>query len=238
MILHGSWKIVNNRRNLILYKEEDFLQLSGIQHFEFCRRQWALAYIEMQWQENIWTVEGKILHENAHNPMTKEKRGDLLIVRALPIHSREMGVSGECDVVEFHKSMQGIYLSGHNGLYTVVPVEYKRGKPKKDDSDILQVTAQAMCLEEMLCCNIEYGYIYYGETKHRTKVEFSEDIKIKVKEIFNEMHRYYDQQHTPKVKISKKCKACSLKDICVPVLNKKKSVSEYIDRMISEEDGE
>lgn len=238
MILHGSWKIVNNRRNLILYKEEDFLQLSGIQHFEFCRRQWALAYIEMQWQENIWTVEGKILHENAHNPMTKEKRGDLLIVRALPIHSREMGVSGECDVVEFHKSMQGIYLSGHNGLYTVVPVEYKRGKPKKDDSDILQVTAQAMCLEEMLCCNIEYGYIYYGETKHRTKVEFSEDIRIKVKEIFNEMHRYYDQQHTPKVKISKKCKACSLKDICVPVLNKKKSVSEYIDRMISEEDGE
>lgn len=95
-----------------------------------------------------------------------------------------------------------------------------------------------MCLEEMLCCNIEYGYIYYGETKHRTKVEFSEDIRIKVKEIFNEMHRYYDQQHTPKVKISKKCKACSLKDICVPVLNKKKSVSEYIDRMISEEDGE
>ena len=75
MILHGSWKIVNNRRNLILYKEEDFLQLSGIQHFEFCRRQWALAYIEMQWQENIWTVEGKILHENAHNPMTKEKEG-------------------------------------------------------------------------------------------------------------------------------------------------------------------
>ncbi len=88
-----------------MFQEEDFLQLSGIQHFEFCRRQWALAYIEMQWQENVRTVEGKILHEKAHDAGMKEKRGDLLVVRALPIHSREMGVSGECDVVEFHRSM-------------------------------------------------------------------------------------------------------------------------------------
>lgn len=86
-----------------MYKEEDFLQLSGIQHFAFCRRQWALAYIELQWQENVRTVEGKIFHENAHDVSMKEKRGDLLIVRAMPIHSWEMGVSGECDVVEFHK---------------------------------------------------------------------------------------------------------------------------------------
>lgn len=86
-----------------MYDEDDYLQLSGIQHFAFCRRQWALAYIEMQWQENVRTVEGKILHENAHNPGLKEKRGDLLIVRAMPVHSCEMGVSGECDVVEFHR---------------------------------------------------------------------------------------------------------------------------------------
>lgn len=218
-----------------MYKEEDFLQLSGIQHFEFCRRQWALAYIEMQWQENVRTVEEKILHENAHNPMIREKRGDLIIVRALPIHSREMGVSGECDVVEFRKSTQGIYLSGYDDLYMVIPIEYKRGKPKTDDSDVLQITAQAMCLEEMLCCSISYGYIYYDEIKHRIKVEFVEEVRIKVRKIFNEMHRYYDQQYTPKVKISRKCNACSLKDICIPVLNKNKSVSEYIDRMISEE---
>ena len=101
-----------------MYKEEEFLQLSGIQHFAFCRRQWALAYIEMQWQENVRTVEGKILHENAHNPGMKEKRGDLLIVRAMPVHSREMGVSGECDVVEFHKGKDGISLAGKEGLYT------------------------------------------------------------------------------------------------------------------------
>ena len=112
-----------------MYDEDDYLQLSGIQHFAFCRRQWALAYIEMQWQENVRTVEGKILHENAHNPGLKEKRGDLLIVRAMPVHSCEMGVSGECDVAEFHRVKEGISLYGKEGFYRVVPIEYKRGKP-------------------------------------------------------------------------------------------------------------
>ena len=170
-----------------MYNEEDFLQLSGIQHFEFCKRQWALAYIELQWQENVRTVEGKILHENAHDPSLKEKRGDTLIVRAMPIHSREMGVSGECDVVEFQKVKEGIHLAGREGLYKAIPIEYKRGKPKTDDSDILQVAAQALCLEEMLCCTIEYGYIFYGETKHRTKIVFTDEVREKVRRIFAEM---------------------------------------------------
>lgn len=221
-----------------MYKEDEFLQLSGIQHFAFCRRQWALAYIEMQWQENVRTVEGKILHENAHDASIKEKRADLLIVRAMPIHSREMGVSGECDVVEFHRCENGISLEGRDGNYSVVPVEYKRGKPKEDDADILQLAAQAMCLEEMLCCIIPYGYIYYGETRHRMKAEFTDEIKEKVRSIFDEMHRYYAQQYTPKVKTSKKCNACSLKDICLPVLNKKKSVSGYIEKILAEEEKE
>lgn len=218
-----------------MYDEEDFLQLSGIQHFAFCRRQWALAYIELQWQENVRTVEGKILHENAHDASQKEKRGDLIIVRAMPIHSREMGVSGECDVVEFHKDKEGIPLSGREGNYKVIPVEYKRGIPKQDDSDALQLSAQALCLEEMLCCEIPCGYIYYGETRHRSKIAISDELRKKTKDIFAEMHTYYDRRYTPKVKISKKCNACSLKDICLPVLNKNKSVSKYIDRVLSEE---
>ena len=192
-----------------MYKEEEFLQLSGIQHFAFCRRQWALAYIEMQWQENV---------------------------RAMSVHSREMGVSGECDVVEFHKTKDGISIAGREGNYSVVPVEYKRGKPKTDDSDILQVAAQALCLEEMLCCVIPYGYIYYGETRRRTKVEFTDEVREKVTSSFREMHKYYDQRYTPKVKTGKKCNACSLKDICLPVLNKKKTVSGYINEVIFEED--
>lgn len=221
-----------------MYKEEEFLQLSGIQHFAFCRRQWALAYIEMQWQENVRTVEGKILHEKAHDPGMNEKRGDMLIVRAMPIRSREMGVSGECDVVEFHKSHNGIHLANREGLYEVVPVEYKRGKPKTDDSDILQIAAQALCLEEMLCCTIPHGFIYYGEIRRRIKIEFTEEIQEKVRSFFAEMHKYYEQRYTPKVKINKKCNACSLKEICLPVLNKKKSASGYIERIISEEEKE
>ena len=134
-----------------MYKEEDYLQLSGIQHFAFCRRQWALAYIELQWDENVRTVEGKLLHEKAHDPTNAEKRGDLIISRGMPVYSRELGISGECDVVEFHRSQDGITLFGRDGLYEVIPIEYKRGKPKENDVDILQLMAQALCLEEMLC---------------------------------------------------------------------------------------
>ena len=164
---------------MTLYEEDDFLQLSGIQHFAFCRRQWALAYIELQWQENVRTVEGKLLHEKAHDPSLMEKRGDVIISRAMPVCSREIGISGECDIVEFHRSPEGISLYGREGLYQVVPVEYKRGRPKENDVDILQLTAQALCLEEMLCCSIPFGYFYYGETRHRTKVEFSDEIREK-----------------------------------------------------------
>lgn len=218
-----------------MYNEEDFLQLSGIQHFAFCRRQWALAYIELQWQENVRTVEGKLLHENAHDAAIKEKRGNLIVVRAMPVHSREMGISGECDVVEFHRSENGIPISGREGKYIVIPVEYKRGKPKSNDIDALQVAAQALCLEEMLCCDIPYGYIYYGEIRHREKIEFTEELRRKVKDMFTEMHKYYGQRYTPKVKWSKSCNACSLKDICLPALNKDVSVKKYLDTRMKEE---
>lgn len=217
-----------------MYNEDEFLQLSGIQHFAFCRRQWALIHIEMQWKENLRTVEGQILHENAHNPEMNEKRGNVIVVRAMPVHSRKMGVSGECDVVEFHKSDKGAHINGREGVYMPVPVEYKRGEPKSDNIDILQLAAQALCLEEMLCTDINYGYIYYGETRHRLKVDFDDEIRNEVVKLFEEMHLYYRRGYTPKVKISKKCNACSLKDLCVPVLNKNKSVAEYIDKFISE----
>ena len=217
-----------------MYDEEDFLQLSGIQHFAFCRRQWALAYIELQWQENVRTVEGRLLHEKAHDPDRKEKRGDLIIVRAMPVHSRELGISGECDVVEFHKSEDGITIFGREGKYTVIPVEYKRGKPKESEMDALQVAAQALCLEEMLCCDIPYGFIYYGEIRHREKVEFTDVLRQKVKDMFAEMHRYYDQRYTPKAKRTKSCNACSLKDICLPMLDKKSSVKKYLDDKMKE----
>ena len=191
----------------------------------------------MQWQENVRTVEGNLLHEKAHNPLNNEKRNGVIITRAMPIHSKELGVSGECDVVEFHQvsESEGISLAGRDGFYQVVPIEYKKGKPKKNDIDILQLVSQVLCLEEMLCCQIPVGYLFYGETKRRVKVDIEEAIREKTKALWKEMHGYYERKYTPKVKWSKSCNACSLKDICLPVLGKGKRVVDYIEKKITED---
>ncbi|WP_333783864.1 CRISPR-associated protein Cas4 [Pseudobacteroides sp.] len=216
------------------YNEEDFLSLSGIQHFKFCRRQWALIHIEQQWQENLRTVEGEILHKKAHDNLLKEKRGNLIISRGIAVFSKSLGINGICDVVEFRKDKEGVAIFGREGLYKPAPVEYKRGKPKEDDIDILQLTAQAMCLEEMLNCEIKVGYMFYGEINHRIEVEFTDELKNCVVEICKEMHEIYKRRYTPKVKPSKKCSACSLKNICMPKLCKNLSVKDYIERSLKE----
>ncbi|MCH5324222.1 MAG: CRISPR-associated protein Cas4 [Eubacterium sp.] len=217
-----------------MYTEEDYLQLSGIQHFAFCRRQWALIHIEQQWAENLRTVEGHIMHERAHDSSIAEKRGDLIISRAMPVHSATLGISGECDIVEFHRSDDGVFIPEYNGKFTVTPVEYKRGSPKENDVDELQLCAQAICLEEMLCCDIPIGYIYYGETRRRQKVALSEELRGRVKALLEEMHRLYDRGHTPMVKRTKSCNSCSIKDLCLPTIEKRRSVKEYIDSILEE----
>lgn len=217
------------------YKEEDFLMLSGIQHFAFCRRQWALIHIEQQWQENEYTIAGELLHKHAHDPYFYEKRKDVIISRSMPVFSRTMGVSGECDIVEFRKSEDGISIHGHRGLYEVYPIEYKKGHPKDTEIDILQLTAQALCLEEMLSTEIGEGALYYGETRRRQEVAFSKERKEQVKSLFAEMHRIYERRYTPKVKWSKGCNACSLKDSCLPKLGKVSSVKGYIQKTITED---
>lgn len=214
------------------YQEDDFLLLSGIQHFAFCRRQWALIHIEQQWEENVRTFEGKVMHDNAHNPAYREKRKDIITVRAMKVFSRSLGISGECDVVEFQRSETGITLYGQEGLYQVFPIEYKRGMPKKIDADELQLTAQAVCLEEMLVTRIEKGFLYYGETKHREEVLFTGELREKVKADFEEMHAYYNRRYTPKVKPNKSCKQCSLYNICMPQISKSMQADEYVRDMI------
>ena len=217
------------------YNEEDFLMLSGIQHFTFCKRQWALIHIEQQWEDNLRTIEGNIMHENAHNGEIREKRGSTIISRGMSVFSRSLGISGVCDVVELRRSENGIELYGLEDKYDVVPIEYKKGKPKENDADVLQLTAQAICLEEMLVCSINKGYLYYGEQKRRMEVEISQELRESVKACCTEMHRLYDRCHTPKVKISKACNACSIKNICIPKLCKDKSVEKYIHDMIKGE---
>lgn len=219
----------------MIYDEQDFLSLSGIQHFAFCRRQWALIHIEQQWSENLRTIEGQIVHEKAHSGYLSEKRKDVIISRGMPVFSRNLGISGVCDVVEFHRSLEGVKIFGREGLYRPSPVEYKRGKPKTGDYDALQLCAQTMCLEEMLLCEISVGYMYYAEINRRQEIYLSDALRDRVREITKEMHMLYEKRYTPKVKISKSCKACSLSNICIPKLNKNLSVSKFIINNLVEE---
>lgn len=212
--------------------ESDYLMLSGIQHFQFCQRQWALIHIEQQWEENLKTIEGQYIHKKADQPFLREKRGKKIIVRALPVQSHELKTSGVCDVVEFIKDSKGIPLLGEEGTYIPVPIEYKRGRPKKGQEDIVQLVAQAMCLEEMLICEINQAYIFYNETKHRISVEITEKDRQQVRDIFKIMHQYYQRRYTPKVKTGKFCNNCSLKNICLPESLHKESVRKYMERYI------
>ena len=126
--------------------DEEFLMISGIQHFIFCRRQWALIHVEQLWNDNLRTIEGEIIHEKCHDESFVETRKDLLTCRGMRIFSKKLNVSGQTDVVEFRKSKNGVNLFGHEGLWQPCPIEYKRGKPKEDLSDILQLCTQVICL--------------------------------------------------------------------------------------------
>lgn len=218
------------------YAEDDYLMISGIQHFKFCRRQWALIHVEQQWEDNAHTVVGELMHKKVHDPYLTEKRKEVIIARAMPVSSRELGISGECDAVEFHKCEDGIKLHGHRGLYSVYPIEYKKGKPKLTEEDKLQLAAQVLCLEEMFSTQIPEGAIFYGETRRREPVEITKELREEVRDVFREMHGYYSRRYTPRVKYSKSCNACSLKEICLPKLGKTGSVKSYIQRMLEEEE--
>lgn len=204
------------------------LLLSGLQHFAFCRRQWALIDIEQQWQENVRTVEGQLLHRNAHRENSFEMREGILIARGLRVSSERLGVIGACDVVEFHPVPTGICLPGRPGLWQPYPVEYKRGSPKANDADELQLCAQAICLEEMLLCDIPEGSLFYGETRRRHQVAFTAELRNRVESLLAEMQTYLERGYTPRVKPTKACNACSLKEICLPGLDRAGSAMRYL----------
>ncbi|MCZ2123582.1 MAG: CRISPR-associated protein Cas4 [Anaerolineales bacterium] len=215
------------------YAPDDLLPLSGIQHFLFCRRQWALIHVEQQWKENALTAEGRIMHKRADDPFFTETRNGVVTARSVPVASYRLGLSGVCDVVEFTASPDGVRLPNRDGLYLAAPVEYKRGKEKHDHSDETQLCAQALCLEEMLSVTIPKGYLYYGEIRRRVEIEFAHELRTLVKEMSDEMHNYFSRGYTPKVKTSKACRSCSLADICLPKLQEKvMPASKYIKQMI------
>ena len=215
--------------------ERELLMLSGLQHFAYCRRQWALIHVEQQWQENLHTAEGQVFHQRAHDEKQTEVRGDTVIVRGLRVQSERLGVSGICDVVEFTRSPDGIALAGREGRYQVHPVEYKKGAPKEHQADELQLCAQAMCLEEMLLCRIDEGSLFYGEPRRRTRVTFSPELRAQAEQMLGEMHQLDERGHTPRVKRHKGCSACSLKEICLPGMDRVPAASAYLRAHAQEE---
>ena len=209
--------------------------LSGLQHFAYCRRQWALIHVEQQWQENLHTAEGQVFHRRAHDEEQTEVRGDTIIVRGMRVQSERLGISGICDVVEFTRSPDGIALAGREGRYQVHPVEYKKGAPKEHQADELQLCAQAMCLEEMLLCRIDEGSLFYGEPRRRTRVTFSPELRAQAEQMLGEMHQLDERGHTPRVKRHKGCSACSLKEICLPGMDRVPAASAYLRAHVQEE---
>ena len=179
---------------------DDYLMISGLQHFCFCRRQWALIHLEQQWSENLRTTEGHLLHERCHDESLREKRGNLLTVRGMRVVSHRLRLSGICDVVEFRADPQGVPLQGQQGLWLPLPVEYKHGAPKQSDADRQQPGAQAMAVEEMLVCKISQGALFYAETHRRELVDLTPELRQKTLDAAREMNDYFSRGYTPKVK--------------------------------------
>lgn len=217
---------------MIEYGDENLLMLSGIQHFAFCKRQWALIHIEQQWDENRLTVEGNWLHKNVDMPEFMTKRNDTVTLRSVPLVSRRLGLYGVSDVVEMKHAATGDNAIRHpeyNGWWYLMPVEYKRGKPKWDERDIVQLCAQAVCLEEMYGVHIERGFFYYGETRRREEIFFSSDVRSLVDNMAVHMHELYDIGVTPPPVYKSHCRSCSLIEICMPKpLARNISVNEYL----------
>ena len=202
-----------------MYEEDDLLMLSGIQHFAFCQRQWALIHIEQQWEENSLTLQGNWLHRNVDNPYAMERNKDTVLLRSVAVVSYRLGMYGIADLIEFTPSTtkdNAMVLPKYNGFWLPYPIEYKHGRPKEDETDEVQLCAQAMCLEEMYNIAVSKGAFYYGQTKHRLEVTFTNALRQRVEEYASQMHRLYESGITPKADYESKCRSCSIINQCFP----------------------
>jgi CRISPR-associated exonuclease Cas4 len=208
------------------YNIDDLIQLSSLQHYAFCPRQCALIHVEQVWAENRLTAEGRIMHEHVHEE-GDESRGDVRIERGASLRSLRLGLIGKADVVEYHRQA--------DGTWQAFPVEYKRGKPKPDHSDKIQLCAQALCLEEMLNATVSAGALFYGKTRRRLDVDFDEALRLETQNIAKQTHALIESGQTPKPVYAKRCESCSLMAQCLPkAMQKKRSVESYLKRMLDE----
>lgn len=225
-----------------MYSDEELLPLSGLQHLAFCERQWALIHIEQLWSENLHTAGGRVLHDRVHGDAeASELRGDLLITRGVPLVSYALGIRGVADVVEFERlpgeDADGAVLPKRKGRWRPFPVEYKRGKPKEHDADLVQVCAQALCLEEMLGVPVRNGALYYGQPRRRHLVTLHEGLRERVNRLAGHMHELFRLGRTPAPSPGPQCDSCSLVHLCLPrAARAERSARGYLKRMIAKTD--
>ncbi|MBF0520103.1 MAG: CRISPR-associated protein Cas4 [Nitrospirae bacterium] len=217
----------------MLFSEDDLIQLSALQHLVFCQRQCALIHIEQVWDENLYTAEGRIMHEHVDSGKT-ETRGDVRVATGVPLRSLALGLSGKADVVEFHKIRND--SNKKRITWQPFPVEYKRGKPKHDNCDKVQLCAQAICLEEMLNIEVNHGALFYGTTRRRLDVLFDDGLRHETTQAALRVHELIESGITPPPVYSPKCKNCSLLNICLPDKIKKGflSVETYIKKCLTQ----
>ena len=215
-----------------MYSEDDLIPLSALQHLIFCKRQCALIHIEQAWAENLFTVEGRIMHERVHEA-DRESRGKVRIEYSMSLRSLRLGLIGKADVVEFHRKLDP--KKAGQAEWIPFPVEYKRGKPKKDNCDKVQLCAQALCLEEMLDVEVPCGALFYGKRRRRTDVVFDVALRQQTEDTAMRLHELIASGHTPKPVYMKKCDSCSLVKICLPkTIERKRSVKRYLSGVIRE----
>ncbi len=222
------------------FEEDELLAISALQHLLFCERRAALLYLEGLWDDNVFTVEGTLLHRRANEPGT-EVRGDLRIVRGLPLCSLRLGLSGRADVVEFRRVPEGtggIPIAGAPGRWQPVPVEYKRGVLRKEEGYEVQLCAQAFCLEEMLGTQVLHGAIYYGKSRRRIDIALTEPLRRKTESAVMRLHELLNGKATPLAVQGPKCQKCSLVDLCLPeITDGKADVKSYLEKAVVEAGG-
>jgi CRISPR-associated exonuclease Cas4 len=235
-------------RGCDVYAEDDLLPLSALQHLVFCERQCALIHIEQQWRDNWLTLEGSHSHSRVHEQaQRRELRGDILITRGLPLRSLRLGLSGRADVVEFHRVpgrqehlhrtgdvSHEVAVAGLPGFWRPFPVEYKRGKPKTDSCDEVQLCAQALCLEEMLHVSVSAGALFYGRIQRRHDVAFGADLRARTEKACGRLRELLDGGIAPRVSREPKCTSCSLLEICQPAATAPgRSAARYLARAVA-----
>ncbi|MBN1904525.1 MAG: CRISPR-associated protein Cas4 [Deltaproteobacteria bacterium] len=216
----------------IIYSEDDLLPLSGLQHIIFCKRQAALIHIEQAWAENMLAAEGRVMHDKVHEGGS-ESRGDVRVEYAMPLRSLRLGLIAKADVVEFHR----VNNQGESQVlkWQPFPVEYKHGKPKKDNSDKVQLCGQAICLEEMLNVRIVQGALFYGAIRRREDVIFDDELRQFTQGVAREFHELIAGGITPKAVYSKRCDNCSMYELCLPkTVGKSRKITNYLKDMVIE----